>query len=470
MTLPLLESRTHDVLDRLLPGAVHRDGLQYYIPANERELNSADPLQYTKRVEGDHLVILDDLAVIVEDKAVALSALSKGGKTARIKNDLTGMVTKAAEQSGRLRELIERDGVVRIHGEGLVDLSHIREIHTIAVSLDDLTSVATATADLVRAGLLDLDNIPWTVSIHDLDLIAELVERPAQFLLYLRRRRNPDTTVMFTAPDELDLFLHFLEAGLWVEPDPEQVRVAFPWMQAPTTGEMRRYREQMPAYITSRTDPLDAWFYTKDSADPGVVKAPKPSSTPSPLAALVDEIQARGTYGWLSIGATMLEGSSTAQHKMLGNSKDLLKNPSATGAPRNLTVPITSTVNPAEGWVLVWWTRPTGHTLVQIKRAAEEHLRAKKYQLGVPRGVAFIYDEDTGALEDVIYNGHIGELTAQESARLTTLKPIEALHGRLHPNAKKAPSRARSSPSRPPAARPKPKRKAKAKKRPKRKR
>lgn len=472
----LLERRTHDVLDKLLPGAVHRDGFEYYLPANEDELSSSDPLKYTKRVEGDHLVVLDDLAVIVEDKAVALSALSKGGKAARIKNDLTGIVTKAADQSGRLRELIERDGVVRIHGEGLVDLRHIREIHTIAVSLDDLTSVGTATAELVRSGLLALDNIPWTVSIHDLDLIAELVERPAQFLLYLRRRRNPDATVMFTAPDELDLFLHYFEAGLWVEPDPDQVRVAFPWMPAPTAGEMRRYRQQHPAYITSRTDSLDAWFYTKDSADPEVVKAPKPTATVSPLAAFADELQGRGTYGWLSIGATLLEGASAAQHKMVRNSRDLLKNPSAQGTPRNLSMPITASANVAEGWLLVWWTRPPGHTPAQIRQAAEEHLRAKKYQLGVPRGAAFIYDEKTRELEDAIYDGHIGELTSQASARLVTLKPVDAFQSRLHPNAKKAPVSAKSLASRAPAAkstrkRKEPsKRKGRAKQRPKRKR
>ena len=62
--------------------------------------NEADPAKYTKRVEGDHLILLDDVAFIVEDKAVALSALSKGGKTNRIRTDLTNIVTKAAEQSG----------------------------------------------------------------------------------------------------------------------------------------------------------------------------------------------------------------------------------------------------------------------------------------------------------------------------------------------------------------------------------
>lgn len=131
-----------------------------------------------------------------------------------------------------------------------------------AVSLDDLTSITTATAELVRAGLLDHSNIPWTVSLHDLELITRLVDRPAEFLLYLRRRLNPNVTVMFSAADELDFFLYFFEAGLWVEPDPDQLRRVFNWMSPPTTGERRRFRKQVPAYLTSRTDAL-AWLHAK---------------------------------------------------------------------------------------------------------------------------------------------------------------------------------------------------------------
>ena len=66
--------------------------------------------------------------------------------------DLTGIVTKAAKQSVRLRDAILRDGGVRIEGEGWVDLSHVREIHTVAVSLDDLSSVTTAPPSWSRLG------------------------------------------------------------------------------------------------------------------------------------------------------------------------------------------------------------------------------------------------------------------------------------------------------------------------------
>ena len=286
-------------LERVLPPSAHfRNAFNYFVPANDAERAAADPARYTKKVEGDHLVVVDDVAIIVEDKAGAVSPVAKGGKINRLRTDLTSIITKAANQAHRLGDLIERDGGVRT-GDGWVDLSQIREVHTIAVSLDDLLSVATATIELVQAGLIDPANIPWTVSVHDLELITELVDRPAEFLLYLRRRRDPLTTHVFMAPDELDLFLLFFEGNLWAEPDPDEVHRTFPFTGPPTTAARRRFREQGRAYITSRTDPLDAWHYSK--SQPGGPTEPKPRMFHSPAGQLIDELMARGVFGALAL-------------------------------------------------------------------------------------------------------------------------------------------------------------------------
>lgn len=432
----LLEQRTSGVLQKVMPGAVFRDGFEYYVPASEAELALADPKIYTKRVEGDHLIILDDVAVIIEDKAVALSALSRGGKTNRIRTDLTGLITKAAAQAGRLRELIERDGGVRVEAEGWVDLSQVREIHTVAVSLDDLGSVTTATIELVRAGILEPDNIPWTVSLHDLELISELIERPAEFLLYLRRRLNPNATVMFSASDELDLFLFFFEDGLWVEPDPELVRSVFSWLPAPTTIDRRRFREQTPSIITSRTDALDAWYYSKIRGDNP--PATKPKMVTSPLGEVIDELQSRRVEGWLSIGATLLGAATKTQHQLARNPKDLLDAPAANGLGRSMTIPFAGTTVLSEAWLMVWGTRPVDQEPVADEKLWRDYLRSKKYQLKFPRAAAFIYDEGTRALADVYYDGHSGELPEDLRKNLVKLHPASSLTGRLHPDGKRA--------------------------------
>ncbi|MFJ4908831.1 preprotein translocase subunit SecA [Streptomyces sp. NPDC093249] len=434
----LLESRTRIALSRVLPTAHYRDAFEYYVPANSVEEQNADPSKYTKLVEGDHLAVIDDVAIIVEDKAVALSSLSRGGKTTRIRTDLTGIITKAADQAGRMRDCIERDGGLRTKKQGWVDLKHIREIHTVAVSLDDISTVLTATAELVRAGLLDLGNIPWTVSLHDLEIITELVDRPAEFLLYLRRRRIPDVTVMFSAADELDLFLHFFEAGLWVEPDPAQVRASFPFMPEPTTGQLRRYRSQQPVLLSSRTDALDRWFHGKQRAGTAPAE-PKPKMAQCPIVPLVDELHSRNVTGWLSIGATLLSAATPTQHQFARNANDLLDNPSPVGKGRSLAVPVTGSVDPTEGWLLVWATRPPGADLASEVKHLSGYLRAKKGQLGMPRGVVFLYDEPTRELIGAYYDGHVGPLDKALTSSLSYLRPATDLHGRLHPNAKKSP-------------------------------
>lgn len=417
----LLESRTHIALERLLPGAHFRDGFEYYVPKNDSERVTKDPAKYTKRVEGDHLVIHDDVAIVVEDKAVALSALSRGGKTTRIRTDLTGIITKAADQAGRLRDGIQRDGGLRIEGEGWVDLGHIREIHTIAVSLDDISSVLSATAELVEAGLLAPDNIPWTVALHDLELIAELVVRPAEFLLYLRRRRNRDVTIKFRAPDELDLFLHFFSAGLWVEPDPVLVRSAFPYLPARTKKELDRFRSQKSFILTSQTDRLDEWYYGKHRPNGGA--APKPAMSPSPIGHLLDELQNRGVTGWLSIGATMLGASAELQQQFAYYPVDLLNNPAPNGVGRRFAVPLIPSADPAEGWLVVWATRPKAADPTGVEKSIRDYVRVKKHQLGLPRGVVFLYDEATRDLVDAYYDGYAGPLSAELAASLQSLRP-----------------------------------------------
>ena len=438
----LLETRTHRALEKIIPSAVFRNGFNYFVPANQVERDSHNPESYTKRVEADHLVVLDDAAFIIEDKAVALSALSKGGKTNRIRTDLTGIITKAAEQADRLRKLIHHDGGVLIEGEGWVDLSKVREIHTMAVSLDDLMSVTTATSELVRAELLDPESIPWTVSLHDLELIAKLVQRPAEFLLYLRRRTNPQATLMFSASDELDLFLFFFEDGLWIEPDPDKTREIFGWLGTPTTAERRRYREQRPAFITSRTDVLDAWYYS--TRTPGSPMTRIPTMVASPLASLIDDLSERRTFGWMSIGATLLGMATASQHKMAGIPRDLLAAPRPDGQGRSLTMPVTGAGSLPEAWLFIWGTRPIGRDTIADEVHWRKYARIKKYQLGIPRAAIFIYDEGSRGLADVYYDGSSEELPEDLQHLVSALRAPTSFSGPLHPNAKQRSERNRA--------------------------
>ncbi|WP_282848207.1 hypothetical protein [Microbacterium oxydans] len=425
----LLERRTREAFEKLFPAERAWHAFLYYVPANDDE-RAAGPDSYTKRVEGDHLLVAGDVAIVIEDKAVALSSQSRSASPFRLRKDLTGIVTKAADQVQRLVARLRDDQGIRVHGEGWVDLTSVREIHTVAVSLEDLTSTSTATAELVKAGLLSAGAIPWTVSIHDLDLIAELAEHPAVFLLYLRRRRHPEATVYFTAPDELDLYLYFLESGLYVEEHPDRLRESFSFLPPAQPSDVRRWEAQSPAIITSRTDVLDAWYFedhlrvrngkTRLPSAPG-----RPQMAPTPLAPLISEITTSGLATAPSIIATLRSGDMKAQRRMAQHSRDVCLGSSGGTKERTITVPI-ATLDDG-GWLLVWGTCPTDHDRARWERARRAYLRAKGHQLGVSRAVMFALDGESWETIGVFYEQIPAELSTVDAAVATHLQPLSAI-------------------------------------------
>lgn len=398
-----LEGRVAALFSKLIPGVTAYHGVEYFVPLNAAEA-SGDPSGYTKLVEGDHLFVLHDVAFIVEDKAIPLSDRARTGEVNPLRRNLAAAITKGAEQAERMKQRIIDDQGLRLRDGTWLDLPDIREVHSVVTSLDDMPGVATATATLVAAGLLAKDNIPWTVSLNDLDLIAQLVDRPAEFLLYVRRRTHPRSTEMFMAVDELDLFLLFFRMGLYVEPDPEVAATEMPWLGRPRPADVRRYRQQAPAVVTSHTDALDAWYLSLHPPAGAKVDAvaPKPSMVPSPLAPLIDSLHENGIFGWLSIGATLLEGSSDAQRILAEHPATLTSNPSPNGQPRSLAVPWG--LNKQDGWLLVWMTRPVEMDSERVLGHAHAYMVVKKQQLGFRRGVAFVYDEPTGQFIGASYD------------------------------------------------------------------
>ncbi|MCL2483349.1 MAG: hypothetical protein FWF43_08060 [Propionibacteriaceae bacterium] len=398
-----LENRIADLFSQLVPGIAGHHGIEYFVPASTSEA-IGDPANYTKLVEGDHLFVLHDVAFIVEDKAIPLSDRSRTGDLHPLRRNLGAAIKKGAEQAARMKRRIVEDHGLRLHDGSWLDLSDVREIHSVVTSLDDMPGIATATTKLVGAGLLQPEDIPWTVSLNDLDLIAQLVDRPAEFLLYVRRRTEPKVTEMFMAVDELDLFLLFFRTGLYVECDPEVVAREMPWLGKPRTADLRRYREQVPAFVTSQTDDLDAWYFSlhPQYGVKAMVAAPKPRMAPSPLFPLIDWLHDNVAFGWLSIGATLLEGSSVAQRRLAAYPVELTNNPSQIGQPRSVAVPWG--LSKQSGWLLVWMIRPETMDGEKVVERAHAYMIVKKSQLGFQRGAAFVYDEPTGEIYAASYD------------------------------------------------------------------
>ncbi|GLW56814.1 hypothetical protein [Kitasatospora phosalacinea] len=396
-----LEEEAARLLTVHFPGAEAYSGFEYFVPDPEARVVQQEPSQYTKCVEADALVVVDDVALIIEAKAVALTPAARAGHGQRLRRDLSRIVTDAAEQAQRLRERIRSDAGLRLRDGMWIDLGHVRETHTVAVSLEDLSGITTVTAELVRAGLLPPGDLPWTVSLHDLRVISELVARPAELLLYLRRRTGVETTLKFVAVDELDLFLQFYSSGLWVEPDPDAVAAALPGLGSATTASRRRRSSEHGEVIVSLTGPLDDWYAYQLGDSP--VPAPKPAMVgDADLVAFVDAIAETAAPGWLAAGAVLLGGSAKGQGQFTAAMRKVCTMTANDGRPH--TIAHVCGTTPADSSVLIWMSVP--HPTSQ--RAAEvfldRYLRAKKHQLGVSRAFAFLVDGRSRRLTGMLYD------------------------------------------------------------------
>lgn len=419
-----LETEAARLIATHLPGCTQHLGFEYFVPALDTE---TDPASYTKLVEGDGLLLLDDVAIIIEAKAVALRPRSRTGDPLRLRQDLRRIVTDAADQGDRLRRRILHDRGLHLRDETWLDLTTIREVHTVAVSLEDLSGIATITSELVTNGLLTTDDLPWTVSLHDLRIISELVDRPAELLLYLRRRTEPDTTRRFHAVDELDFFLHFLAAQLYVEPDPDEVHHALPQLGAPRTGDRRRHREQGLEMLASLTDPLDAWYFHQLGLRATPSDKPRMKADPAVLD-LVDELAERREPGWLAMTATLLHLGGNAQRHCATLGSRLAAQTRADRLPHSQAIPMGT--RRGDSVLLVVMTMPPTIPMTASQRRLHEYTTAKKHQLQLDRGFGLLYDAQ-GKLLNTYYDNRIPgpDPTLDALCSRIPLKGPEALQG-----------------------------------------
>ena len=311
-----MEEATVDLILSMLPTAACHKNLKYMAPDPRATPPEGGPARYTVLAECDALLLVDDIAIVVEAKSNTLRPAARSGDQRALTQDLKKIVSRAADQATRLRDLIRRDRGLSQKDRTWLDLKNVREVHSVAVSLEDLSGIATVTAELIDAGLIAKQSIPWTVSLYDLRIISELIERAGDFVLYLRRRTLPEVTRLYHSIDELDLFLEYFATGLYVEPDPEEVKRQLPQFGEPSTAAKRKYARQEPGMLLSRIDKLDAWyFYERGSrSEP----APRPTKNVTPgIAQMVDALSDMQESGWLAVGTTLLESSFASQERIV---------------------------------------------------------------------------------------------------------------------------------------------------------
>lgn len=395
------ESLATHALERGLGTAAYATNLEYLAPRPGEDAHALGPeaetpLEVGEPTEADALFLVADVAICVEVKARSVAAPARRGDETRLKREITAILGTGAGQARRLETLIRENGGLWAGDGTWTDLSHIREIRTVVATLDYLGPLGIALGDLAATELLGDGPMPWVASIHDLDTITQVIDRPSELLLYLRRRADSGVTAHYRGADELDLFMLFMSGGLFVEDDPDIVHARNPNTPPPTRTARQRHRESARrTYVGTHTDPLDAWMYWREGSSPHEV--PKPTFNVDPdMAELVDFL-AHGTKpGWLRIGTDLLALSGQAQRRILTAIHKIVDQTNRDGASHSLVQGFASST----GYMTIFAnTVPDGGDSDFEARRLDAYMLLKKHQLKSDRGLGLLID-------------HLGEIVA----------------------------------------------------------
>lgn len=385
----------------------------------------------TRQFESDLLFVVDGVALCVEVKAGSVTEKARGGNAKRLASDLQKTLKEGNEQADRLTRLIgANQGVWSVDGEW-IDLSPAGEVHSIIVMLGDMGPLSLSMNELAHKGIIDTEEVPWIVSMHDLVVISRTVDHPAQFLEYLRRRRGRKLATMVDGVDELDMFMWFVNGGMYFEPDPREVAGQVPIDRPINASDARRYEEQSRVRLGTLTDPLDAWFYSREGISQA--EAPKPTRREQPwVEQYLASSEPTKSPGWLRFGADLVGLSEQAQRDIGLNLKEQCRQARGGVVERSLTTHGTTS---AGSWLLTASVVPYGASIDHLP----EYMDAKQYQTESSRSMLLLYDTD-GSLRGSRYRGQPQPRTPERDAAIEVapLRTLAETFGKPPPGARRS--------------------------------
>lgn len=412
------------------------EGQKYLGPEDLRNVSEftsdSDPTNLPGRTyESDILLLVDDVAFCVEVKAGTVTDKARGGHAKRLATDLEKTLTEANEQAQRLAELIRANGGVWSADGDWIDLSSTTEIHSIIVMLDDMGPLSLSMNELAEKKIIASVEVPWIVSLHDLLVTAKVLNHPAQFLDFVRRRRGRKLATMLSGADELDVLMWFITGGMYFDPDPADVADQLPINRPANPADQRRFNEQKRVHLGTLTDDLDAWMYGEEGHSQ--VASPKPvRQEESWVEQYLEASEASMTPGWLRFGADLVGLSGRAQQKIGRDLKSRCRAAQKGTIERSLTTHGTTSFG---SWLLTAVALPEGAEADHLTHYVDD----KQYQTHSSRSMLLLYRPD-GSLVGSRFRGAPEPRSAQRDAaiEISPLRSLAATFSSPPPSAKRA--------------------------------
>jgi len=166
--------------------------------------------------EIDVLVLFADRAVVVQCKSKKLTLEARKGNDLQLRDDFKKAVQGAYEQAYLCAKSMEDPSVQLIDAEGrTVTLPEIREIYPVCVVSDHYPALGAQARQFLVHQSDALIQPPLIGDIFLVDVLAEMLASPLQFLSFLNRRVGYGDRI--NSINELTILAYHLKHNLWLE-------------------------------------------------------------------------------------------------------------------------------------------------------------------------------------------------------------------------------------------------------------
>jgi hypothetical protein len=168
--------------------------------------------------ENDLLIRCDSTLLLIEAKSGRVDLAALRGAISSAKEHVQDVLLGASSQSLRLKEKLEN---FLITGESHalpmgfpIDLSKIKSIIRLTVTLEDFAAIQSNINQLKEAGWFPADHpIAPCLTLADLDIVFEMLESKLLIINYFRWREEIESRVQYIG-DEVDLLAVYLDSSL----------------------------------------------------------------------------------------------------------------------------------------------------------------------------------------------------------------------------------------------------------------
>ncbi|MBE8471599.1 hypothetical protein [Streptomyces justiciae] len=187
-----------------------------------RNLRYPDPDRTATNVvspEGDGLIVLGHVALVVEAKAGGFSPSAQAGDIKAIRGVVQKLITDAQAQAHRTIRAMRKGPITGVDENDVkveFDASHVKTFFPVVVTLEDLSSVSPRVHSPIAAEELEGSRFvanPWITNVDDLSWIASTIRPTARLLNYIDMRCLISGIPQVTAASEADWMVKYLDSG-----------------------------------------------------------------------------------------------------------------------------------------------------------------------------------------------------------------------------------------------------------------